>query len=134
MSKTAAQLVQMVSKHAGKVPTGDILQFMHDVQNVCRETAQTQRDVAQLQMQRDLILEQMRLKYAFWHEVFMETFAERRQAIEKSFQVIDVGLEKNDNNLVEQGMRGLATIVSSSPINSAIALANALESGKTIEI
>ncbi len=135
MSKSqASQMIQRVSKFSAAVPVDVMLTFMQDVKDLYKETLENQREVAKLQMQRDVIIEEMRLKYAFWHEVFGQTFAERRLAIEQSFKVINAGLEKDDNELVAHGMQGLATIVSASPIDSALALAKTLESGGRIEI
>ncbi|WP_129726028.1 hypothetical protein [Ectobacillus funiculus] len=85
-------------------------------------------------MQREVLLTEIQRKYDLYEKVFERIFDERKIAINKSFEVIDRGLETNDRELISSGLQSLSRVVSSSPFANLQQLSSALEGNNIIEI
>ena len=92
------------------------------------------RDIVKIEAVRDCVLSEIEKKYNFYHTVFDKIFSERKEAIDKYFSIIDMGLKNGNNELVFQGMRELANVVVSSPFKDAGEFLKQIDSNKTIEI
>jgi hypothetical protein len=116
------------------IPKQDVLSLFSKLSDVRREMAVTEREVARISAARDIALSEIQSKYALYHKVFDRVFEERRDAINKNFEIIDKGLAANDRDLILGGLKGLSDIVASSPFGSIEQLGRALESNQRIEI
>ena len=62
------------------------------------------------------------------------TKRERRQAIDKFFEIIDKGIEENDRELIAFGLSSLSNVVASIPFSNIGELTKLIESGETIDL
>lgn len=62
------------------------------------------------------------------------TKRERRQAIDKFFEIIDKGIEENDRELIAFGLSSLSNVVASSLFSNIGELTKLIESGETIDL
>lgn len=94
----------------------------------------TEREVAKIQAQKEVLITEIEKKYDLYHEIFAQIFEERKAAIVKSFEIIDKGLNEGNKELVSSGMQGLSKIVSTSPFANLEQLSRMIEGNKVIEI
>lgn len=102
--------------------------------NFFREAEITKRETARYDAAVRIMETEIRHKYRLWQRVFTEVFAERRMSIQKTFEVIDKGMAQNDKELINMGLMGLSTIVSSSPFANIDKMITAINSGQQITI
>jgi hypothetical protein len=62
-----------------------------------------------------MVLVEIITRFDLYHRVFDRIFDERKDVIHRHFDIIDRGIAINDKDLIIQGLKGLSTIVSSSP-------------------
>lgn len=128
------QLISKIQSVSKFIPITEIFSTMKMLVEANRENNQTKRDIAVIEARTDLLIREMTLKYDLYYKVFGTIFNERKQAIDKSFDIIDKGLKENDKELISLGLGSLSQIVSSSPFSNLSELSNLLNSGKDIEI
>ncbi|WP_176544940.1 hypothetical protein [Priestia megaterium] len=116
------------------LPSKDVIKFIKVLGEAYTENQITERELAKIQAQREVLLTEIRRKYDLYEKVFEQIFSERKMAIHKSFEVIDMGLETNNRELIVSGLQNLSKVVSSSPFTDLQKLSNALESNNVIEI
>lgn len=116
------------------IPSKDILSTITILSEAYKEDQITQREIAKLDVKKELLIKEMDKKYDLYYKVFGTIFSERKDGIDKSFEIIDKGLKENDKELISQGLGALSQIVSSSPFSNLSELSKLLESGGTIEI
>lgn len=116
------------------VPSEDVLELMRILSEAYREGQQCQRDLELINAQKEVILTEIHEKYALYHYVFEKIFDERKDAINKSFEIIDKGIEENDRCLTELGLKSLSQIVTSSPFSDLDKLSKLLDENHTIMI
>jgi hypothetical protein len=134
MKENQVVLINKLKEVSDIIPSKDVIKFIKILGEAYKENQITEREIARLQMQREVLLTEIRQKYAFYEKVIEHIFAERKMAIHKSFEIIDRGLESNDRELISSGLHSLIKIVSSSPFSDIQALSNSLENNKLIEI
>jgi biopolymer transport protein ExbB/TolQ len=116
------------------MPAADALSFFNSLMEVYREEQNLRRDLAKIEAMRDVVLTEITKRYELYHGVFDRIFDERKEAIDRHFDIIDRGIAANDKELIIQGLQGLSTIVSSSPFANLQELSKLLESGRKVEI
>jgi hypothetical protein len=116
------------------IPAPDVLRFFNVLTEAYKENQITRLELAKLEAQKEVALLEIKNKYELYHKVFDAIFDERKIAIQKSFDIIDRGLDSGDKELISMGMQGLSKIVSSSPFANFQQLSNMLESQTIIEI
>lgn len=116
------------------MPAADALSFFNSLMEAYREEQNLRRDLAKIEAMRDVVLTEITKRYELYHRVFDRIFDERKEAIDRHFDIIDRGIAANDKELIIQGLQGLSTIVSSSPFANLQELSKLLESGRKIEI
>ena len=82
---------------------------------------------------KDVVLAEITNRYQLYRTVFDRIFDERKEAIDRHFDIIDRGIAGGDKQLILAGLEGLSRIVSSSPFANIQELSKLLESGKKIE-
>lgn len=122
--------MKRVAVLASKISPQDLAAVM----TALRDVAQSVATVSKVNAARDVALEAIRLKHDLYRQAFDQLFAERREVIQKHFEVLDRGMAANDQAVILGALQGLGQIVAKSPFTDLKLLANALEGGETIEI
>jgi len=123
-------MIKRLTVLASKISPDDLVQVMMAL----RDLAESAVAVSKVNAARDVALEAIRQKHDLYRQAFDQLFAERREIIQKHFKVLDRGLATNDQAVVLGALQGLGQIVAKSPFMDLRLLAQALESGETIEI
>ncbi|MFP2924238.1 hypothetical protein ACLESO_03260 [Pyxidicoccus sp. 3LG] len=122
-----------LNKALGVMPAAEVTHFFSQVLEVRKEQLVTQRELAKVSAARESALAEIAGKYNLLHKVFDRIFEERRDAINKHFEIIDKGLKHGDRDLILGGLKGLGDVVASSPFGQAAELGRLLENGGRIE-
>ena len=99
-----------------------------------KENEITKRQIAEINAKKEVLITEIKERYDFYRYIFDNVFNERREAMNKYFEIIDKGIADNNENLVSMGLENLSKVVSSSPIAEAIKLKNLIENGGKIEL
>lgn len=116
------------------IPTEDVLQFFKLLTEAYKEYQITERDIAKIEAQKEILLTEINRKYDLYFTVFNKIFEERKSVVDKSFGIINEGLEKDDKQLISMGLHSLSQVVSSSPFADINRLSATLENSQTIMI
>lgn len=116
------------------IPAPEVMDFFTKLTNAYKEAKTTEREIAVIEAQKEVLLTNIEKKYDLYYKVFNRIFNERENAINKSFDIIDKGLENDDKDLISMGLKSLSKIVSSSPFGDIQKLSRMLEGNQIIEI
>ena len=116
------------------VSMAEASEVFSQVMGFFREREITKRETARYDAMVTVLTTEIHRKYDLWEKVFTEIFKDRRGNILKTFEVIDKGMETNDNQLINMGLMGLSSIVASSPFADIDKVINAISSGQNISI
>jgi hypothetical protein len=116
------------------LPGTDVLSFFNKLLEAHQEYQHTERDLARISAMKEVILTEITSRYDLYHTIFDRIFDERKEVIDKHFDIIDRGIASDDKQLVLAGLEGLGRIVSTSPFANVQELSKLLESGRKIEI
>lgn len=133
-AKQTGQALKKLEQVSDIVPSADMLNFFTKLTDAYKEAKVTEREIANIQAQKEILLTEIEKRYDLYYKVFDRIFDERRVAITKSFEVIDKGLKDGDKDLISIGMQGLSNVVSSSPFANVDQLSRMIEGNKIIEI
>lgn len=110
------------------------MSFLAKLAEIRKETAKNERDIAEIQAKREVLIAEMQHRYTFWYEVFGAIFQERKMVIDKQFEIIQKGIDEGKDEFVLDGLKSLADVVTSSPLGSAPEFAKLLASNQKIEL
>jgi hypothetical protein len=116
------------------MPAPDVLAFFDNLVSAFREEQQTQRDLAEIGAKRDLLIAEVTRRYELYQSVFDSIFAERKDTVDKHFELVERGIATNNKELIVHGLQGISTIVASSPFANIQELSKLMESGQRVEI
>jgi hypothetical protein len=116
------------------VPKAGVLVVLDHLAQAYREDQVTKREVARIEAAKEILIADIRQRYALYHEIFNQLFAERREVMNKHFEIINLGIEQDKRDLVLAGLKGLNHLVSTSPFADAVNLSRMLENGMKIEL
>ena len=123
------------AKTVGKyLPNADVLSFFNNLVDAFREDRQTQREIADIDARRQVLIAEISRRYDLYQRVFDDVFAERKDAVDRQFDLVERGIQAKNNELIVRGLQGISAIVSSSPFANIQELAKLMESGRQIEI
>lgn len=137
--KKVINVINKVSKKIpkdmlNKIPPVEAVAAISNLLSAYKESEITKREIAAINAKKEIIITDIKNRYDFYRDVFDKVFKERRQHMNKCFEIIDKGISDNNENLVSTGLENLSKVVSSSPIAEAMALKNYIESGNKIEL
>lgn len=137
--KKVVSVVEVVAKKLPKnmpikVTPVDAVSAISDLLSAYKENEITKREIAAINAKKEIMITDIKERYKFYRFVFENVFDERRQHMDKCFEIIDKGISDNNENLVSMGLENLSKVVSSSPIAEAMALKNYIERGNKIEL
>jgi hypothetical protein len=133
-SKAKANLSKAIPKGMSIAEATNILGSLTEIKKHQADIKKSEAEIKMLQVKEKLLVEEMSKKYELYHKVFNTIFKERSESINKSFDIIDKGLETDDKDLISMGLTSLSTVVASSPFANLNELGNLLESGNSIEL
>lgn len=133
-SKETGQALKKLNEVSDIVPSTDVLDFFGKLTDAYKEAKVTEREIAKIQAQKEVLLTEIERRYDLYHQVFDRIFEERKVAIAKSFEIIDKGLQDGDKEMISIGMQGLSKVVSSSPFANLDQLSRMIEGNRVIEI
>lgn len=134
--KVNTNMLKKAGKKA-KLPIGVIAQaadIIPAIFDAYKQTLDTKVEITKIQAQRDVLIEDIKQRYSLYSQIFQGIFSERSQAIQKFFDVIDLGIKNNDDTLISQGMQQLSNVVTSSPFVAFSDFKKQLESGEPFEL
>lgn len=134
MSLSKTEVLKKLDKVTEIIPSADVLSFFDNLLEAYKEHQVTKRDIARVNAQKDILLLNIKEKYALYHKVFDRIFEERQQSIDKFFEVIDKGIRDNDKDLLSSGLYSLSKLVSTSPFANINDLRQSMDGNKIIEI
>jgi len=102
-------------KQAGSVPSEEIPELFEMLLECRKESEATKREIKKYDSMKEVMIQEITGKYAFYEFFFSKIFAERQEAIKKDFQIIDQGMQQNNRDLISAGISGLSQVVASSP-------------------
>jgi hypothetical protein len=108
--------ISKIIKNAGPIPADEIPRLFEMLLECQKESELTKREVKKYDSMKDVMIKEITGKYTFYEFLFSKIFDERREAIQKDFQIIDEGIKKNNRDLIATGVSGLSQIVASSPV------------------
>ncbi|WP_394838668.1 hypothetical protein LVJ94_17395 [Pendulispora rubella] len=117
----------------GLVPTADALRFLTALMDARKEEVRSRVELAKIEAARATAISQIRARADLYRQVFDRIFDERREFIEKHFEIIARGMASNDESLILNGLNGLGKIVATSPFANLASIAEVLEGDKEIE-
>jgi len=108
--------ISKILKNSGPIPAGEIPRLFEMLLECQRESELSRREIKKLDSIKEVMIKEITGKYAFYEFLFSKIFDERKEAIQKDFQIIDEGIKKNNRDLIATGVSGLSQVVASSPI------------------
>ena len=134
MSSNKALRGEVINAASKYLPNADVLSFFNNLVEAFREDRQTQREIADIDARRQVLIAEISSRYNFYQGVFDKVFAERKDAVDRQFDFVERGIQANNRELIVHGLQGISAIVSSSPFANIQELAKLMESGRQIEI
>lgn len=134
MSSNKALRGEVINAAGTYLPNADVLSFFNNLVEAFREDRQTQREIADIDARRQVLIAEISRRYDFYQGVFDKIFAERKDAVDRQFDLVERGIQANNRELIVHGLQGISAIVSSSPFANVQELAKLMESGRQIEI
>lgn len=134
--KKFGQKIQKVSSTTGMKISEitNVLGSLTEIYKHKADIAKSEVDIKTLEIKERILMTEIEKKYETYNKIFKAIFDERKDAIIKSFDIIDKGLADNDKDLISMGLNSLSTVVASSPFSNLKGLSEILESGGNIEI
>lgn len=135
--KELTKQAQNIAKVSKALPVDFVDQVMNIIPAISEAYAESKRteiEIARLQCQRDVLIADIKQRYALYENIFQHIFEERSVAIAKYFEVIDKGISENNDTLISQGLQNLSSVVTSSPFMCFSEFSQQLEMGKSFEL
>ena len=126
--------ISIIDKVSEIIPAADVSKFFQDLMYVYNENKKIDLEIEEIKVKKEVLLQEMELKYQLYNKIFYEIFSERRISINKSFEIIDKGIAEQDREIISLGLSTLSKIVTTSPFLDFQSLSNALENKEKIEI
>ena len=109
-------------------------QIICEITNVFRESLKTAEEIAEINAKKEVLIEDIKQRYATYNNAFAYIFSEREKVIAKHFEVIDKGIKENNDALIISGLNELSKFAMSSPFMQLGDFKKQLESGEPFEL
>lgn len=103
------------------------LQTIDKVADVWRYSKMVEQNIAQIQGATAIELAKISAKFQNQQTALMGIFGQRQQGLSGQFEVLEKAMKENDRELIIESLRGISTIVTSSPLEDFEKLAQAWE-------
>lgn len=132
--KNVTKLAKMASKIPQNIDPMIAFEAIKMVAEAYKENEITKREIAVIDAKKEILITKITKEYDLYKNIFENVFAERKEIIKKSFEIIDKGIEENNENYVSMGLKNLAEVVASNPIENFAEFKNCIENGVKIEL
>jgi hypothetical protein len=112
----AEKRVSRTVKYSGPITADEIPRLFEMLLECQKESELTKREINKYDSIKEVMIQEITGKYTFYEFLFSKIFDERREAIQKDFQIIDEGIKNNNRDLINTGVTSLSQVVASSPI------------------
>jgi hypothetical protein len=129
MSKDVSQFF----KQMPGIPPEDVVRIFELFLKYRNETEITKREVKRYDSIKEVMLREISRKYDFYQDFFTRIFAERKEIINKNFEIIDQGMKAKDQTLISSGLSNLSNMVASGPFADLSELHRLLGANQNIE-
>jgi NADPH-dependent curcumin reductase CurA len=126
------RLPTVVSSAAGGY--GGLVTHIPKLVGFLSEHNRSKEEIARIKAQLEVIKSEIDHRYDLYNNSLTEMFGERRSNIDRIFDVIEKGMEKNDTEIVLGGLRAVSDLVSTSPFKDMESLGRLINSGKSIDL
>ncbi|UTC82763.1 hypothetical protein [Treponema denticola] len=126
--------INEIVKKIPDVPAPDITSAFKMFMDYKKEAEITKREIKRLDNAKEVLLAEIEKKYDLYYRIFATVFSERRQVIDKCFEIIDKGIKENDREYISVGLSNLSNLVASSPFSNIGELTKLIESGAQIDL
>lgn len=113
--------------HAGVAVAQQGLQTFDKALDVWRYSKMVEQNIAQIQGATAIELAKISAKFQNQQTALMGIFGQRQQGLSGQFEVLEKAMKENDRELIIESLRGISTIVTSSPLEDFEKLAQAWE-------
>ena len=111
----AGKQLTKILKNTSPIPAEEIPRLFEMLVECKKESEMTKREMKKYESMKEVMIQEITGKYAFYESVFSKIFAERQETIRKDFEIIDEGMRRNNRDLIATGVTGLSQVVASSP-------------------
>ena len=133
--------IQKVAKKVSKGVKGLPVNFVTEAANIVdtignayMEGKKADVEIARIHSQRDVLIEDIKQRYNLYNQVFTKIFDERKDVISKNFEIIEKGINENNENLISMGLENLSKVVTTSPFVAFVDFQQQLQSGQAFEL
>ncbi len=133
--------VQKIAKKASKglkgIPANFVTEAVNIVDTIGKvyiEGKKSDVEIARIHLQRDVLIEDIKQRYNLYNQVFTKIFDERKDVISKNFEIIEKGINENNENLISMGLENLSKVVTTSPFVAFADFQQQLQSGQAFEL
>ena len=92
------------------------LQTVDRVVDVWKYSKMVEQNIAQIQGATTIELAKISAKFQTQQTALMGIFGHRQQGLSRQFDVLEKAMQENDRDLIIESLRGISTIVTSSPL------------------
>jgi mevalonate kinase len=128
------QINTLLQKLPSNIDPQSALSAIENISRYKAEIKKSEAEIKRLDVVENVLLTDIEKKYDLYHKIFHSLFSERREAIDKFFEIVDLGIKEKNNDLINSGLAGLSQVVSSSPFSNIAELGNMLNNGTQIEL
>ena len=107
--------ISEILKNAAPIPAEEIPRLFEMLVECQKESEKTRRQIKKYDSMKEVMIQEITGKYAFYEFFFSKIFTERQEAIKKDFEIIDQGMKQNNRDMIATGVSGLSQLVASSP-------------------
>lgn len=127
--------LELTKLHAGFTVAQQGLQTLDKVVDVWRYSKMVEQNIAVIQNSTTLELAKISAKFQLQQTALMGIFGQRQQGLNAHFNSLERALENNDREQIIQTLRGISSIVTSSPLEDFEKLAKAWDdTSKPLEL
>ena len=106
-----------ILRNAAPIPAEEIPRLFEMLVECQKESEKTKRQIKKYDSMKEVMIQEITGKYAFYEFFFSKIFTERQEAIKKDFDIIDQGMKQNNRDMIATGVAGLSQVVTSSPFS-----------------
>ena len=128
------QIKTLLQKLPSNIDPQSAISAFENIAKYKAEIKKSEAEIKRLDVVENVMLTEIEKKYDLYHKIFNSIFTERRDAIDKFFEIVDLGIKEKNHELINSGLVGLSQVVSSSPFANLTELGNMLNNGNQIEL
>lgn len=124
---------KQLTKVAENLPV-DGIAVLKQIAEAWSETLKTGKEIAEINAKKEIVIEDIKQRYATYNNLFAYIFSERDKVISKNFEIIDKGIAENNDALISMGLNELSKVITTSPFMNFNDFKKQLNSGDSFEL